>query len=154
MILKEYVVKKIFTYNLFTIIKPGYPSYLEKKKKKNLGNTLIIGSKLMQCIRCVYFYWFLLCVCFTAAEYVSFCTKQSSTWMNFISRNQTLAEIWLLTSVLSEFTCADAFFCFVSALSFYVERTEKTDYLNVSIDCAVWWHLHWIFVLCCLQTES
>lgn len=55
MILKEHAVKEIFTYNLFTIFKPGYPSYL-----KIWVATLIICSNLMKCIRYVYFQWFLL----------------------------------------------------------------------------------------------
>lgn len=116
----------------------------------------------MQCIRYVYFQWLLLWLgfvfpTFTPAECATFCTKQSSvffrfsmpTRMNFISRNQTLSVIWLLTFIFTEFICWC--FCFaVLALSFYVERTANWVLeLYIDVDCTVQGHLHWIF-LCCV----
>lgn len=110
---------------------------------------LIICSKLMQCVSHNMFTFInnislvtLFLPALAVAEYVSFCTKQSSVFnadMDFISRNQTVAEIrpvtihprWILVC-----WCVFLFWFWDFML-----KVQKTVHLNVTfnVDCGVWW---------------
>lgn len=125
--------KEIFQINLFTIIPGNQPSKL-------WVTILISGSKLMQCVGHDMFTFinhffscdFIFFPSFTVAEYVSFCTKQSSVFnddVDFISCNQTVAEIWPVTIHPRWILLCWCVFLFL-ALRFYVEGTE-----NCSFEC-------------------